>query len=40
MDKKDYEEAIYVVKGLTEMLDHMTIVINEIPEIIKVVNED
>ena len=33
MDKKDYEEAIYVVKGLTEMLDHMTIVINEIPEI-------
>ncbi len=33
MDKKDYEEAIYVVKGLTEMLDHMAIVINEIPEI-------
>ena len=32
-NKKDYEEAIYVVKGLTEMLDHMTIVINEIPEI-------
>ncbi len=33
MDKKDYEEVIYVVKGLTEMLDHMTIIIDEIPEI-------
>ncbi len=33
MDNKDYEEVIYVVKGLTEMLDHMTIVIEEIPEI-------
>lgn len=33
MDKKDYEEVIYVVKGLTEMIDHMTIVIDEIPEI-------
>ncbi|MBQ9014291.1 MAG: septation ring formation regulator EzrA [Bacilli bacterium] len=33
MDKKDYEEAIYVVKGLTEMIDHMKIIINEIPEI-------
>lgn len=33
MDKRDYEEVIYVVKGLTEMIDHMTIVINEIPEI-------
>lgn len=33
MDKKDYEEVIYVVKGLAEMIDHMTIVIDEIPEI-------
>ena len=33
MDKKDYEEVIYVVKGLTEMLDHMTIIIEEMPEI-------
>ena len=33
MDKKDYEEVIYVVKGLTEMIEHMTIVIEEIPEI-------
>lgn len=33
MDKKDYEEVIYVVKGLTEMLEHMTIIIDEIPEI-------
>lgn len=33
MDRRDYEEVIYVVKGLTEMIDHMTIVINEIPEI-------
>lgn len=33
MEKKDYEEVIYVVKGLTEMLDHMSIIIDEIPEI-------
>lgn len=33
MEKKDYEEVIYVVKGLTEMIDHMTIIIDEIPEI-------
>lgn len=33
MEKKDYEEVIYVVKGLNEMLEHMTIVIEEIPEI-------
>lgn len=33
MEKKDYEEVIYVVKGLTEMIEHMSIVINEIPEI-------
>ena len=33
MEKKDYEEVIYVVKGLTEMIDHMPIVIDEIPEI-------
>ena len=33
MERKDYEEVIYVVKGLTEMIEHMTIVINEIPEI-------
>ncbi len=33
MEKKDYEEVIYVVKGLTEMLDHMTIIVDEIPEI-------
>ena len=33
MEKKDYEEVIYVVKGLTEMIEHMSIVIKEIPEI-------
>lgn len=33
MEKKDYEEVIYVVKGLTEMIEHMKIVIDEIPEI-------
>ena len=33
MEKKDYEEVIYVVKGLTELIDHMKIVIDEIPEI-------
>ena len=33
MDKKDYEEVIYVVKGLTEMIDHIRVVIDEIPEI-------
>ena len=33
MEKRDYEEVIYIVKSLTEMIDHMTIVIDEIPEI-------
>ncbi|MEG2351438.1 MAG: septation ring formation regulator EzrA [Bacilli bacterium] len=33
MEKRDYEEVIYVVKGLTEMVNHMVIVITEIPEI-------
>ncbi len=33
MDKKDYEEAIYVVKGLTEMIEHIRVVIDEVPEI-------
>ncbi len=33
MEKKDYEEVIYVVKSLTEMLEHMTIIIDEMPEI-------
>lgn len=33
MEKRDYEEVIYVVKGLTELIDHMKIVIEEIPEI-------
>lgn len=33
MEKKDYEEVIYVVKGLTEMIEHMKIIIDEIPEI-------
>ncbi len=33
MEKKDYEEVIYVVKGLTELIEHMKIVINEIPEV-------
>ena len=31
--EKRFEEVIYVVKGLTEMIEHMSIVINEIPEI-------
>ncbi len=34
MEKNDYEEVIYIVKGLTEMINHMKIVIEEIPEII------
>lgn len=33
MEKNDYEEVVYVVKGLTEMVNHMQIVIDEIPEI-------
>ena len=33
MEKRDYEEVIYVVKGLTEMLDHMKIIIDEVPGI-------
>ena len=34
MEKNDYEEVIYIVKGLTEMINHMKIVVEEIPEII------
>ena len=33
MGMHDYEEVIYVIKGLTEMIKHMEIVIDEIPEI-------
>ena len=33
LEKRDYEEVIYVVKGLTEMLNLMKIVIDEVPEI-------
>lgn len=33
IEKKDYEEVVYVVKGLTEMLNLMKIVIDEIPGI-------
>lgn len=33
MERKDYEEVIYVVRSLTDLIKHMTIVIDEIPEI-------
>ena len=33
IEKKDYEEVVYVVKSLSEMINLMKIVIDEIPEI-------
>ncbi len=33
MEKTDYTEAVRIVKAITVMIDHMEIVINELPEI-------
>lgn len=33
MEKYDYEEVVYIVKGLTEMVNHANIIVEEIPGI-------
>lgn len=39
MEKKDYDEINYLVKGITEMIDHMDYVIKEVPAIIIMCDE-
>ena len=39
MDKKDYDEINYIVKGITEMVDHISYVIKEVPTILIMCNE-
>ena len=39
MEKKDYDEINYIVKGITEMIEHIGYVIKEIPTILIMCNE-
>ena len=39
MEKKDYDEINYLVKGITEMIDHINYVIKEVPTILIMCNE-
>ena len=39
MDKKDYDEINYLVKGITEMIEHIRYVIKEVPTILIMCNE-
>ena len=39
MEKKDYDEINYIVKGISEMIDHMDYVIKEVPAILIMLNE-
>ena len=39
MEKKDYDEINYIVKGIDEMIEHMTYVIKEVPAILIMCNE-
>ena len=39
MEKKDYDEINYIVKGITEMIEHIGYVIKEIPTILLMCNE-
>ena len=39
MEKKDYDEINYLVKGITEMIDHIRYVIDEVPNILIMCNE-
>lgn len=34
MEKNDYNEVVHIVKAIDTMIDHMTIVINEVPDLI------
>ena len=39
MEKKDYDEINYLVKGISEMVDHISYVVKEIPTILIMCNE-
>ncbi len=39
MEKKDYDEINYIVKGISEMVDHIEYVIKEVPAILIMCNE-
>lgn len=39
MEKKDYDEINYIVKGIDEMVEHMRYVIKEVPAILIMCNE-
>lgn len=39
MERKDYDEINYIVKGISEMIDHMDYVIKEVPAILIMLNE-
>lgn len=39
MEKKDYDEINYLVKGISEMIDHMKYVVKEVPTILIMCNE-
>ena len=39
MEKKDYDEINYLVKGISEMIDHIRYVIDEVPTILIMCNE-
>ena len=39
MEKKDYDEINYLVKGISEMIDHIRYVVKEVPTIIIMCNE-
>ncbi|MBQ9023588.1 MAG: septation ring formation regulator EzrA [Bacilli bacterium] len=39
MEKKDYDEINYLVKGITEMIDHIRYVVKEVPTILIMCNE-
>lgn len=34
MEKNDYNEVVHIVKAIDAMIDHMTIVVNEVPDLI------
>ena len=39
MEKKDYDEINYIVKGIDEMIDHLEYVVKEVPAILLMCNE-
>ena len=38
MEQKDYQEVYHIVKGIDIMIDHMEIVINEVPDLVLLTN--